>query len=82
MVIAKMAAMAATAAAAIAVRGAGFGRVKGGELSGRPCEDIFELTSRVPGGEVVDKICCMGILSMSRLIPHCCGGESETMSAL
>ena len=53
--ITSMAATATIAAAAIAVRGRGFSRAKGGESSGGGCEDISELTSRVSGGETVDK---------------------------
>lgn len=53
--IARMAATATIAAAAIAVRGTGFGRAKRGESSRGICEDISELTSAVSGGEMGDK---------------------------
>lgn len=49
-----MAATAAIAAAAIAVRVRGFGEAKGGESSGGGCENISEL-SGVYRGEKVDK---------------------------
>ena len=55
MVIARMAAAAAIPAAARAIRGIGFGRAKGEELSGGGCGEISGLVSGVSGGETADE---------------------------
>jgi len=54
-VIARMAAAAAIPATTIAVRGIGFGRAKGGELSGGACGEISGLVSGVSEGGRADE---------------------------